>query len=227
MIGRPLSAPARELERRTNRVLLAETLRSLPSVGDALTLTLPQLRTLLALPTSGAETIRSLGENLKLRESRIARVCTLLVARGLVVRVPGTSTDGEVLIGLSSAGRRFVDDLIYDPALEGVVERGPTGNRVLSSTCSTRSTGWPQQQTDTDPASSRRSGGTMKPYELPDLAYDYSALEPHYSARFSSCTTTNTTRPTSTVSTRPSRSSPALARRTISARSSASKRRVL
>src|SRR4051812_36177887 len=24
---------------------------------------------------------------------------------------------------------------------------------------------------------------TMKPYELPDLPYDYSALEPHYSAR--------------------------------------------
>jgi DNA-binding MarR family transcriptional regulator len=136
MVGRPLSGLARELERRTNRVVLVETLRSLSSVGDALTL--PQLRTLLALPTWGAVTVTSLAENLRLRESRIARVCTLLVTRGLVIRVSGASSDGEVVIALSTAGRRFVDDLLYDPALavEGVVEGGPrTG--VLSSTRST------------------------------------------------------------------------------------------
>jgi DNA-binding MarR family transcriptional regulator len=136
MIGQPLSGPARELERRTNRVILVETLRSLPSVGDALTL--PQLRTLLALPTWGAITVTSLAENLKLRQSRIARVCTLLVTRGLVIRVRGTSTDNEVVIALSTAGRRFVDDLTYDPALavEGEVEREP-GTGALSSTRST------------------------------------------------------------------------------------------
>ena len=39
----------------------------------------------------------------------------------------------------------------------------------------------------------------MKPYVLPDLGYDYSALEPHYSARCSSCTTTSITRLTSTA----------------------------
>ena len=137
MIGQPLSGPARELERRTNGAIVAETLRSLSSVGDALTL--PQLRTLLALPTWGAVTVASLAENLRLRQSRLARVCTLLVTRGLVIRVSGASSDGEVVIALSTAGRRFVDDLLYDPvlAVEEVVERGPTGNGVLSSTRST------------------------------------------------------------------------------------------
>lgn len=123
MIGQPLSVPARELERRTNGAIVVETLRSSSSVGDALTL--PQLRTLLALPTWGTVTVASLAENLMLRRSRIARVCTLLVARGLVIRVPGAS--GEVVIALSTAGRRFVDDLLYDSALAdaGGVERGP------------------------------------------------------------------------------------------------------
>lgn len=117
-------------------MILVETLRSLSSGGDALTL--PQLRTLLALSTRGAETVSSLAEILKLRESRIARVCALLVTRGLVIRVRGTSTDSEVIVALSIAGRRFVDDLIYDPALavEGLVERGP-GTGVLSPNHST------------------------------------------------------------------------------------------
>ena len=39
----------------------------------------------------------------------------------------------------------------------------------------------------------------MKPYVLPDLGYDYSALEPHYSPECSSYTMTNTTRPMSTA----------------------------
>jgi DNA-binding MarR family transcriptional regulator len=133
MIGQPLSGPARGLERRTNGVIVVETLRSLSSDGDALTL--PQLRTLLALPTWGAVAVTSLAENLRLCPSRIARVCTLLVTRGLVIRVSGASNDGEAVIALSTAGRRFVDDLLYDPALavEGAVERGP-GTGVLSST---------------------------------------------------------------------------------------------
>jgi DNA-binding MarR family transcriptional regulator len=125
MIRRSLSDPVREFERRTTRVILVETLRSLSTAGDALTL--PQLRTLLALSARGAETVTSLAETLKLRPSRIARVCTLLVTRGLVIRTRGISTDGEVVVALSTAGRRFVDDLIYDPAfaVEDLVEREP------------------------------------------------------------------------------------------------------
>jgi DNA-binding MarR family transcriptional regulator len=123
MIRRSFSGSIREFERRTTRVILVETLRSLSAAGDALTL--PQLRTLLALSARGAETVTSLAETLKLRQSRIARVCTLLVTRGLVIRARGT-TDGEMIVALSTAGRRFVGDLIYDPAfaVEGLVERG-------------------------------------------------------------------------------------------------------
>jgi DNA-binding MarR family transcriptional regulator len=133
MIGLPLSGRARGFEPRTNGAIVVETLRSLSSGGDALTL--PQLRTLLALPTWGAVAVTSLAENLRLPPSRITRVCTLLVTRGLVIRISGAANDGEVVIALSTAGRRFVDDLLYDPALvaEVVVERGP-GTGVLPST---------------------------------------------------------------------------------------------
>lgn len=136
MIGQPLPGRARGFERRTNGVIVVETLRSLSSADDALTL--PQLRTLLALPIWGAVAVTSLAESLRLRPSRIARVCTLLVTRGLVIRVSGASTDGGVVIALSTAGRRCVDDLLYDPAgaVEGGVERGP-GTGILSSTRST------------------------------------------------------------------------------------------
>ncbi len=136
MIRRSFSGPIRESERRPTRVILVETLRSLSAAGDALTL--PQLRTLLALSARGAETLTSLAETLKLRQSRIERVCTLLVTRGLVIRVRGTSADSEVVVALSTAGRRFVDELIYDPALavEGLLEQGP-GTGVLAPNRST------------------------------------------------------------------------------------------
>jgi hypothetical protein len=38
----------------------------------------------------------------------------------------------------------------------------------------------------------------MKPYVLPDLSYDYSALDPSTRPGFSNFTTPSTTRPTST-----------------------------
>jgi DNA-binding MarR family transcriptional regulator len=122
MIQRPLPHLPRGLERRTDPALVVETLRSVPFGGDALTL--PQLRTLLALSARGAETAASLAEHLKLRESRIARVCALLVTRGLVIRVRGISRDADAdadaaVVTLSTAGRRFVDDLTYDPRSHG------------------------------------------------------------------------------------------------------------
>jgi DNA-binding MarR family transcriptional regulator len=134
MIRRSFSGSIREFERRTTRVILVETLRSLSAAGDALTL--PQLRTLLALSARGAETVTALAETLKMRQSRIARVCTLLVTRGLVIRARGTN-DGETVVALSTAGRRFVGDLIYDPAFaEGLEERG-TETGVLAPNRST------------------------------------------------------------------------------------------
>ena len=53
-------------------------------------------------------------------------------------------------------------------------------------------------------ASQRRTHAEV---QLPELPYDYSALEPHSRLRCSSCTTASTTRPTSTAPTPPSRSS--------------------
>ena len=53
-------------------------------------------------------------------------------------------------------------------------------------------------------------------YTLPDLPYDYAALEPHYSARSSSCTMTSTMPPTLRARIRLSRSSPRPERSAIS-----------
>ena len=65
-----------------------------------------------------------------------------------------------------------------------------------------------------------------KQYTLPNLPYDYAALEPHYSARLLELhIMTSTTPPTSRARTRPLRSSPRLGRRAIS-RPSTSYRRI-
>ena len=63
-----------------------------------------------------------------------------------------------------------------------------------------------------------------KQYTLPDLPYDYTALEPHYSARLLDCTMTSTTPPTLRARTRPLRSSPKLGRRAISRPSTSCRR---
>lgn len=95
-------------------------------------MTVPQLRTLLSLSNRGAQDVKPLAEDLNLHEAAVMRLCTRLVARGLVVRIPTLSNHGS-LFALSSAGRRLVDDLLYRQALEfgRVVERVPATDRDL------------------------------------------------------------------------------------------------
>jgi DNA-binding MarR family transcriptional regulator len=130
MLGRPASSPTRELEARTSQAIMVETLGTLASVGEEMTV--PQLRTLLSLSTRGARDVKPLAEDLKIHEAAMVRLCTRLVARGLVDRIPTLSNHGS-LVALSTAGRRLVDDVIYRQPLEfaRVVERVPATERDL------------------------------------------------------------------------------------------------
>jgi len=90
---------------------MVDMLRSLRYGGDDLTA--QQLLALLFLSSRGSQSIDSLAESLRLNESTITGLCPRLVARGLVIGIPSPSNRGEVAIMLSSAGQRFVDNLIY------------------------------------------------------------------------------------------------------------------
>ncbi|HEY5014073.1 MAG TPA: hypothetical protein VIK61_15420 [Acidimicrobiia bacterium] len=116
MFGRPTTGPARELELRTSRSIKLETLRSLLSTSEEMSL--PQVRALLLLSTHGAQTVRSLAEGLSSHEIAIDRLCSRLVTRGLVVRVPAATDADEFVVALSTAGRRIIDNAIYRQAHE-------------------------------------------------------------------------------------------------------------
>jgi DNA-binding MarR family transcriptional regulator len=111
MIEARTSARARDPKRPTGRAVLADMLLSLRSVGDDLTV--PQLLTILFLASQGSQSVNALAESLRLSESTIAALYPRLVARGLVIGIPNRSNPHEVAIILSTAGHRFVDNLIY------------------------------------------------------------------------------------------------------------------
>jgi DNA-binding MarR family transcriptional regulator len=107
MIGPRLPDSTRGLGPRTSRPTSAQT----SPLADEV-MTVPQLRTLVELKTHGAETVSSLAAALSMSESRMVRVCSHLVVRGLVIHVPRSERDDEVVVALSTAGGRFADDVV-------------------------------------------------------------------------------------------------------------------
>jgi DNA-binding MarR family transcriptional regulator len=97
---------------RASRALVAITARSLSSVNEEVTLA--QFRTLVVLSTRGPQTVTALAEHLDVHASTMTRMCTRLVARGLVVRVPSAVDRREVVITLSPSGTQLVDDVIQN-----------------------------------------------------------------------------------------------------------------
>lgn len=71
-------------------------------------LTLPQLRALVVLDDATV-TVKALAELLGIQPSTTTRLVDRLVAKGLIERVPGVEDRREVLLSLSRAGRRVVD----------------------------------------------------------------------------------------------------------------------
>ena len=95
---------------RASRALVAITARSLASVNEEVTLA--QFRTLVVLSTRGPQTVTALAESLDVHASTMTRMCTRLVSRGLVVRVPSAIDRREVVITLSTTGNELVDSVM-------------------------------------------------------------------------------------------------------------------
>jgi DNA-binding MarR family transcriptional regulator len=95
---------------RASRALVNITSRALASANEEVTL--PQFRTLVALSRRGPQTVTALADQLDVHASTMTRMCTRLVARGLVVRVPSAIDRREVVITLSSIGTALVDDVL-------------------------------------------------------------------------------------------------------------------
>ena len=95
---------------RAGRALVSITVRALASASDEVTL--PQLRTLVVVSLQGAQTVSALAERLDVHASTMTRMCSRLVARGLVVRTASASDRREVVIELTPQGQRLVDEVM-------------------------------------------------------------------------------------------------------------------
>jgi DNA-binding MarR family transcriptional regulator len=117
-------------KRTIGRPIMVDMLQSLRSGGDDITA--QQLLTLLFVSSQGSQSLNSLGDSLRLSKSTIVGLYPRLVARGLVIGIPCPSNPGEVAIILSSAGHRFVDNLIYRQGRSaGAFRRVPVTDRDL------------------------------------------------------------------------------------------------
>jgi DNA-binding MarR family transcriptional regulator len=94
---------------RASRALTGITARSLSSVNEEVTLA--QFRTLQALSTHGPQTVTALAEHLDVHASTMTRMCSRLVTRGLVVRLPSAVDRREVVIELSGSGTELVNEV--------------------------------------------------------------------------------------------------------------------
>jgi DNA-binding MarR family transcriptional regulator len=92
---------------RASRALVGITVDALASVSDEVTL--PQLRTLGVVSLEGPQTESALAERLDVHASTMTRMCSRLVARGLVVRTPSAIDRREVVIELTAQGQGLVD----------------------------------------------------------------------------------------------------------------------
>jgi DNA-binding MarR family transcriptional regulator len=95
---------------RASRALVSITARSLSSVNDEVTL--PQLRTLVVLSSSGPQTVSALADHLAVHASTMTRMCNRLVSRELVVRAPSAVDRREVVITMSATGAALVENVM-------------------------------------------------------------------------------------------------------------------
>jgi DNA-binding MarR family transcriptional regulator len=92
---------------RASRALVTITSRSLRTANADVTL--PQFRTLAVLATRGPQTVSVLADHLSVHASTMTRMCSRLVARGLVARAPSGADRREVVITLTAGGTSLVE----------------------------------------------------------------------------------------------------------------------
>src|SRR4051794_12589419 len=117
---------------RASRALTGITARSLSSVSEEVTLA--QFRTLHALSTQGPQTVTALAEHLDVHASTMTRMCSRLVTRGLVVRVPSAVDRREVVIRLTEMGTSVVENVMAARRreLDQVVQRMGAEDRAAA-----------------------------------------------------------------------------------------------
>ncbi len=91
------------------RVLVALSARSITAVEDRVTL--PQLRVLVMVASSGPLNLRSVAEGLGVHPSNATRVCDRLVGAGLLGRHDDPTDRRNLVLELTAAGRELVDDV--------------------------------------------------------------------------------------------------------------------
>jgi DNA-binding MarR family transcriptional regulator len=95
---------------RASRALVGITVRALASVSHEVTL--PQLRTLVVVSLQGPQTVSALADRLDVHASTMTRMCSRLVARGLVARKPSALDRREVVIELTPQGQGLADEVM-------------------------------------------------------------------------------------------------------------------
>ena len=91
---------------RASRVLVSVAARSLAGVSD--TVTLPQYRALVVLAGNGPQNAGALADVLGIHSSTLTRLCDRLVTKGLITRRESPTNRREILLDLTSRGRKLV-----------------------------------------------------------------------------------------------------------------------
>jgi DNA-binding MarR family transcriptional regulator len=92
-----------------SRLLVAVSLRSLAAAEERVTL--PQFRLLVLLDSHGQTNLVTLAERLAVNSSTALRMVDRLAGRGLVSRRVNPQSRREVLLRLTKAGERIVDEV--------------------------------------------------------------------------------------------------------------------
>jgi DNA-binding MarR family transcriptional regulator len=90
----------------SSRALVAVAARSMATVEDEVTL--PQFRALVVIHGRGPQTVGALARELGVAPSTATRLCDRLVSKGLVTRDQTSDDRREVVLDLSTNGRRLV-----------------------------------------------------------------------------------------------------------------------
>ena len=118
----------------TSRIITAAVVRSLTSVGNAVTV--PQLRVLVLLSSHRATNLTGIAARLGVNASNASRTCDQLVAIGLVERTENAEDRRHVDLTLTAAGKRLLRDLMKrrEQLLSQVlVQMSETSRRRLAS----------------------------------------------------------------------------------------------
>lgn len=89
-----------------SRLLVAVSARSLAAVEE--TITLPQFRLLVLLDSRGVMKLSTLADLLDVNPSTATRMVDRLVTTGMIARQPNPVTRREVVVDLTTEGRRVV-----------------------------------------------------------------------------------------------------------------------